>query len=146
MPDDYASRNAAVVAVVKSWNRIQEAGRRLLMLYRESKDSELIVDVLEFHVAFEREDSHKRLSAWLAVAAPEIEADEYSPGSRFLSWTRDFHIPLAYVVHKKLLPAGWPGFDGFEVHSVDSVHQSMQRKYQEEVEEGLAIAAQKGFK
>jgi hypothetical protein len=145
MSGDIAARNAAVVAAVKSWNRIQEKCRRLLMLYRESKDGELIVDVLQFHVAFEKREANGKVYGWLAVWGPEVYADEYSQGARHLSWTREFEIPLAYVVHKKLLPPLWPGFDGFAVNSRDPVMREMQDKYEQEVQEGLAIAAEKGF-
>lgn len=145
MSGDIAARNAAVVAVVKSWNRIQEKGRRLLMLYRERKDGELIVDVLEFLVAFEKQEANGKVYGWLALLGPEIEADQYSSGARHLSWTREFEIPLACVVYKKLLPPLWPGFDGFEVNSRDPVMREMQDKYEQEVREGLAIATEKGF-
>lgn len=115
------------------------------MLYRESKDGELIVDVVQFHAAFEKQEANGKIYGWLAIWEPEIEADEYSAGARHLSWTRENQIPLACVVHKKLLPPLWPGFDGFEVNSRDPVMRDMQDKYEREVREGLAIAAEKGF-
>ncbi len=144
MPDDIAARNAKVLAVVDSWNRVSESNRRLLMLYRETKEGELIVDVLEFLSAFVRQEKDGKSSAWLSVCAPEIEKDE--SGQRHLAWTREHSIPLKYVLHKKLLPVGWPGFDGFAVNSKDPVMMGMQHQYQREVDEGLAIAAEKGFK
>jgi hypothetical protein len=137
-------RETEVLDAVRAWERVCGDSRRALMIYRDTDGSGLVVDVLELIDVQTRRDQSGRLCGVLVVCSPQVEKDDR--GKKHVSWSNQHRIQFENIVFKKMLPAGWPGFDSFMVNSWDPIHSDMQRKYEAEVQRGLKLAAEKGFK
>ena len=137
--------DADVLAAVRAWERVRgEFSRRVLMIYRECDGGGLVVDVLELIGAETWRSPSGQLLGRLVVCSPQVQTDP--KGQRYVSWSKQHRIPMEHVVHKKALPNDWPGCDSFLVNHRDPAHRDMQRQYEAEVQRGLKVAAEKGFK